>query len=42
MFVDVPHFDELAPEKFMHTLNIEKSSKEIWEKLNDFCPELKF
>ena len=40
IFVDVPHYDELKPENVIETCYLKKD-KEIWNKLLNFCSELR-
>ena len=39
--MDVPTYDELAPDKIIEELNLRKNET-LWQKLLNFCPELEF
>ena len=36
------HYPELNPENVIRELNLEKTDKDAWNKILNYCPELKY
>ena len=42
LFVNVPKYDELKPETVLNHFALECKQKLLWDKILNYCPELKY